>query len=313
MTERPLPTVRQLRYFRALADAGNFRKAAETVGVSQPSLSQQITNLEEVLRTPLVERGRAGAVLTAAGREVLARASSILDEVKGLTRIAEQVGSGVSGTYRLGASATLGPYLLPSVVRRLHADHPSLRLFIRDGTPRDLLDDLDSGRLDLVLTQLPVLSSDFEVRRLFREPLHLAVPHDHRLAGRSNAEDSDLQEETLLVLSAAFSLHTQLTELAQTLGATLRQDYEGSSLDALRQMVAMNMGITLLPALYAQSEVRRASGDVALVPFRHGRVSRSIGLAWRRTSHNPPAFDAFCDVIRSVVRTEYAGVLQPEA
>lgn len=308
-----LPTIRQLRYFQALADAGNFRKAAESVGVSQPSLSQQIANLEEILRTPLVERGRAGAVLTAAGREVLARASSILDEVKGLTRIAEQVRTGFSGTYRLGASATLGPYLLPSVVRRLHADHPSLRLFIRDGTPRDLLDDLNSGRLDLVLTQLPVLSSDFVVRRLFREPLHLAVPHGHCLAGRSNAEDGDLRNETLLVLSSAFSLHAQLTELARNIGATLRQDYEGSSLDALRQMVAMNMGITLLPALYAQSEVARSAGDVTLVPFRHGRVSRSIGLAWRRTSHSPAAFEAFCGVIRSVVRTEHAGVLLPEA
>ncbi|MBC7171413.1 MAG: hydrogen peroxide-inducible genes activator, partial [Polyangiaceae bacterium] len=202
-----------------------------------------------------------------------------------------------------------GPYLLPSVVRRLHADHPELRLFIRDGQPRALLEDLQSGRLDMVLTQLPVLSSELHVTRLFREPLQLAVAQDHPLAHRENAEDADLAGETLLVLSNGFSLHAQLLELAREIGATLRRDYEGSSLDAIRQMVAMNMGITLLPALYAHSEVEQRDGDVALVPFRRGRVTRSIGLVARRNSRIPPIF---AEVIRDVVRREFAGLLIPE-
>lgn len=312
MSNDVLPTIRQLQYFRALADAGNFRKAAESIGISQPSLSQQIANLEKVLRVSLIERGRSGAILTAAGREVLSRSIDILEDVKAVVGIAEQVGSGALGTYRLGASATFGPYLLPSVVRQLHSDHPTLRLFIRDGRPRDLLDDLFSGRLDLVLSQLPVLSSELNVVRLFREPLFLAVSRDHRLASRKNVEDIDLKGETLLVLSNGFSLHDQLVDLAQTLGATLQRDYEGSSLDALRQMVAMNMGVTLLPALYAGSEVGPNDGDVALIPFRQGRVSRSIGLIWRRTSRNPPAFDAFSDQIRTVVKTKFSDILQLE-
>lgn len=301
-----LPTLRQLHYFRALADAGNFRKAAEHVGVSQPSLSQQIANLEDVLNTQLVERGRSGAVLSAAGREVRARIDGILEEVGALTQIAEQTRAGLAGTYRLGASATFGPYLLPKVVRRLHADHPALRLFIRDGQPNTLLEDLQQGRLDLVLTQLPVMSSDFNVTRLFREPLQLAVAHDHRLARQRNVENGDLEGEILLVLSNGFSLHDQLVALARETGVCLRQDYEGSSLDALRQMVAMNMGITLLPALYAHSEVEQPEGDVALVPFRRGRVSRAIGLVTRRNSRIPPAFS---EVIRTVVRTDFANVL----
>ncbi|OWY17470.1 hypothetical protein B6V73_07325 [Thioclava sp. JM3] len=310
MDKPRLPTLRQLEYFRALADAGNFRKAAERVGVSQPSLSQQIVNLEDTLGAALVERGRSGAVLTAAGREVRARIDAILDEVAALAGLAEHTRAGLAGTYRLGASATFGPYLLPSVVRRLHAEHPELRLFIRDGQPSALLDDLRAGRLDLVLTQLPVLSSDFTVTRLFREPLQLAVARDHRLAEKTNVEDADLAGETLLVLSNGFSLHAQLVELAREMKTTLRQDYEGSSLDALRQMVAMNMGITLLPALYAHSEVEQAGRDIALVPFRRGRVMRSIGLVTRRSARIPPVF---ADVIREVVRTGFAKVLQPES
>ncbi|MCO6188653.1 hydrogen peroxide-inducible genes activator [Rhizobium sp. L1K21] len=312
--EKPLlPTIRQLQYFQALAIEKNFRKASESVGVSQPSLSEQINNLESILQTPLVERGRGGAVLTASGREVLSRIDTILEDIESLVRVAQETRAGISGTYRLGASTTLGPYLLPSVVRLLHAEHPELRLYIRDGQPRELLQDLQAGRLDLLLTQLPVHASELEVTRLFREPLRLAVARDHRLAGHKDTKDIDLAGETLLVLSNGYMLHTQLVELASTVGATLRQDYEGSSLDALRQMVAMNMGVTLLPALYANSEAEKEDGGVALVPFRRGSVTRSIGLVTRRSSRNPAAFKAFSDAIKQVVRSDFSTILQPYA
>ncbi len=263
-----LPTLKQLQYFAALAEAGHFRKAAERVGISQPSLSLQIANLEEVLRLPLIERGRVGAVLTPAGREVLERSKRILSEVSALVETSEHLIRGLAGTFRLGTSATLGPYLLPNVVRRLHEEFPSLRLFIRDGAPQSLLEDLLTGQHDLILTQLPVSSTDVTVTRLFREPLRLAVARDHRLAGSRGASDSDLVGENILALSSRFTLHAQIAELAREVGATLRQDYEGTSLDAIRQMVAMDKGITFLPALYANSEIAEPDGDVALVPFR---------------------------------------------
>lgn len=159
----PQPTLRQLQYFAALAETGHYRKAAERVGISQPSLSLQIANLEEVLRLQLVERGRAGAVLTPAGREVLGRATRILDDVSALVDLSGRLKSGLSGMIRLGSSPALGPYILPSVVRRLHDAYPSLRLLVRDGAPRDLLQELLDGRHDLILTQLPVASSDVTV------------------------------------------------------------------------------------------------------------------------------------------------------
>lgn len=308
----PRITLKQLHYFAALAESGHYRKAAQSVGVSQPSLSQQIAKLEEVLRLSLVERGKAGAVLTPEGREVLARAQRILADTTDLMDTSEQMRTGLAGTIRLGSSPTLGPYLLPNVVRRLHQQYPDLRLFIRDGAPRDLLDDLLAGRHDVILTQLPVPSSDVTVTRLLREPLRLAVARDHPLANQAKATDRDLTGQKILALSRAFTLHTQIADLAREVGADLLQDYEGTSLDALRQMVAMNMGLTFLPALYVKSEIADPGGDVALVPYREGRLSRSIGIVWRRSAGNHAGFKAFADIIRSVVREHFAGLVQLE-
>ncbi len=306
------PTLKQLLYFATLADTGHYRKAAERVGISQPSLSLQICNLEDTLGLQLVERGRAGAVLTPAGREVLNRAQTILSDVTALMETSEQMKDGLSGTIRLGSSPTLGPYLLPHVVGRLHELYPDLRLIIRDGAPFDLLDELLSGRHDLILTQLPVNSTDVSVVRLFREPLHLAVANDHPLADRKSAKDEDLYQESILLLTSSFTLHNQVAELAREVGAVLRQDYEGTSLDALRQMTAMNMGVTFLPALYARSEVADLGGDVTLLPYRRGRLYRSVGLVWRKTSGNFSAYGLFVDVIRAAVAEHFKGIVTLE-
>lgn len=307
-----LPTLKQLRYFAALVETKHYRKAAERLGISQPSLSLQIANLEALLQLKLVERGRAGVVLTPSGRDVLARTQRILAEAKDLVETSERMSSGFSGTIRLGSSPTLGPYLLPNVLHQVHEEYPELQLFIRDGAPRDLLDDLLIGHHDLILTQLPVQSADVTVVRLFREPLRLAVARDHQLAEKHEALDADLSGESILSLSSRYTLHTQVADLAREVGATVRQDYEGTSLDALRQMVAMNMGVTFLPALYTKSEIPHHLSDVTLVPFRKGRLTRSIGLAWRRSSGSEKMFRTFANIISSVAKSHFAGIVQVE-
>ena len=308
-----LPTFRQLQYFEALAEAGHYRRAAERVGVSQPSLSQQISNLEETLRLKLVERGRAGAVLTPEGREVLVRARRIMEDVADLAETSERMKTGLAGTIRLGSSPTLGPYLLPKVVHRLHERHPTLRLVIREAEPRDLLGDMLDGHLDMILVQLPVQSSDVVVTRLFREPLHLVVARDHRLAARRSAEDPDLAGEPLMTLSSGFALHDQIAGLAGEVGADLRREYEGTSLNTLRQMAAMDMGVAFLPALYVQSEISDSDGDVAVLPFRRGRFTRSIGACWRRSSRNHAGYAAITEIINSVVQSQFDGIVSMEA
>ncbi|MXN64663.1 LysR family transcriptional regulator [Stappia sp. GBMRC 2046] len=306
------PTLKQLRYFAALADARHYRIAAERVGISQPSLSLQISNLEEILRLELVERGRSGAVLTPVGREVLVRARRIVEEVSALVEISDTLKTGMSGTIKLGSTPTLGPYILPNVVRLLHARFPALKLFIRDGAPRDLLEDLQAGVHDIILTQLPVQSGDVVVRRLFREPLQLAVARDHALSTNDNVVDRDLAGEDILNLSSAFTLHSQIVALCREVGANLRQDYEGTSLDALRQMAAMDMGLAFLPSLYVRSEVPIDDGDVHVLPFRQGSFTRSVGLAWRKTSGNQEGFEKLTEIIRSVVRSDFKGLVSVE-
>lgn len=302
------PRLRQLRYFIALADEGHYRRAAERAGVSQPTLSEQIGSLEQRLGAKLVEPGR-GARLTPVGREVLDRARSILSQLGDLVEAVEEAQTGARGTLSLGASPTLGPYFLPRVLARLHAAYPDLRLVVRDASPRRLRTELEEGRHDLILAQLPLRAANLDVERLFREPLHLVVARDHPLATRRETVDSDLEGLDLLTLEPSYPLYAQIADLAAQTGAILRQEYEGTSLDALRQMVAMGLGAALLPALYARSEIREVDGDVVALPFRGGRFTRSVGVAWRRRAGRASATLNFVDTARQVAREDLAGVI----
>ncbi|WP_407492060.1 hydrogen peroxide-inducible genes activator [Pseudooceanicola sp. MF1-13] len=299
-------TLRQLSYFVALADARHYRRAAERVGISQPSLSQQIVGLEGALGVTLIDRGQRGAVLTPQGRTILEQARRIMDETATLRALAQDAKEGVNGTIRLGSTPTLGPYLLPHVMAKLHSAYPDLKVIVRDAAPAVLQDELLSGEQDLILTQLPVPSADTEVMRLFREPLKLVMARDHLLAQASSVSDADLAGQDVLTLSGSYRLHAQVAGLCEELGANLRRDYEGTSLDALRQMTALNMGISFLPALYVRSEVSTETGDVVVRPFRRDRMTRSIGLAWRRRSAHVGVIRHMANVISKVVRAKFA-------
>lgn len=305
------PTLRQLRYFVALSEAGQYLRAARRLGISQPSLSLQIGLLEEIVGVPLVERRRNGLIFTPQGRHVLDHARRVLSAVDDLVRQSDPLRAGLAGTLRLGSTPTIGPYLLPRVLRRLHASYPNLRLVVRDGAPRDLTEDLVAGVHDMILTQLPVSTEALSVRPLLREPLFLAVARGHPLAGRTRVEAADLAGQDMLSLSPAYALYGQTAALCRDVGTRLREEFEGTSLDALRQMVAMDMGLTLLPALYIRSEVQDPDGDVAIVPLKGG-YHRTVGLAWRKATGRPGAFTLFGDVIAEVVRNEFSGVIHPE-
>jgi LysR family hydrogen peroxide-inducible transcriptional activator len=308
----PPLSLRQIQYFVALAEAGQYLRAAGRLGISQPSLSQQIAALEHNMQVTLVERRRGGIVLTPAGRAALVQARQVIDAVEGLASLADGLRDGLGGTLRLGTTPTIGPYLLPQVVRQLSQHYPDLKLVVRDGPPRDLREDLHRGVHDLILTQLPVPDSTLQIRRLFRDPLRLAVPRDHRLAGLSQVRDVELTGEDVLTLSAQYALHDQIAALCRDVGANLRKDYEGTSLDALRQMVAMGMGVTLLPALYVRSEVTDPSGDVAIVKLK-GSYFRSVGLAWRMGAGQPEVFERFADLVDNVARRDFAGIVIPDS
>jgi LysR family hydrogen peroxide-inducible transcriptional activator len=303
-------TLKQLRYLVAVAEHAHFRRAAEFCRVSQPSLSVQIQNLEAALGTSLVERTQGGVILTPVGREILARAQRVLLDAQAIKDYAATAEHGLAGTIRLGVKATLGPYLLPRIVAALHRKHPETKLYIREGVPSQLEEELKAGVHDVILAQLPVHSADLITQRLFREPILFAMSSDHPLAGKQGLSVYDLKDQPVLSLAPDYHLHDQVHALCEEFGAHVVRDYEGTSLDALRQMVSMNMGATFLPALYAQSEVS-SLGDVVITPLAKRRISRSIGLVWRKGAGRSNAYSDLANFIRDVVSSEFES-LTPE-
>ena len=297
-------TFKQIRYFQAIAEAGSFRRAADRLGVKQPTLTVQIAALEATLATTLFERHRSGVVLTPAARELLPRARRIAEEMKGFTDQA----LGVSGqsTYRLGVTPTLGPYLLPRVLPAVHQRFEDLRLYVREAIPAQLASDLKSAAHDVVLTTLPLQGDELEVIPLFRESLKLALPLEHPLASKGVVSGEDLVGEAVLTIDEQHLYHRQVSALCESLGATVNRDYEGTSLDTLRQMVVMGMGITVLPSLYVASEIGE-SDTLRITDVKGVNMSRDHALAWRRRSPARVFFRQLAEAMKAILDEQLAG------
>lgn len=295
---RPRLTLRQLSYLVATADSGSFTRAAERIGISQPALSQQIRGLEEAIGGALFERGGA-TTPTPLGREAIERAQRILLAARELEDVRAIDADGLVGTIRLGVSPTLGPYLLPSLAARLHRQHPGLRVHVREGLPSALNAGLAKGEYDVILAQLPFAGRTFHAERLFREPLHVAMAADHPLGGKAEIAIDDLRNQNLLTLTPGYRLTEQVAAIALETGAIVLRDYEGTSLDAVRQMAGLGMGLTILPELYVRQEVRDGD-DVVVRPFAAGRYYREIGLIWRVGASRAGAFDLIAGYLRTI-------------
>lgn len=292
-----LPTIRQLVYLVAIADTGRFSLAAERSNVSQPSLSAQIAQLEHNLGAKLFERGRHGAMLTPIGQEIAVRARRLLAEARELEAAVLASRENLGGLIRLGALPTVGPYLLPRVVPELHAKHPALRLYVREMRTVDLEAALRGGGFDVILSTPPAEVDGLVVEPLFQEALRIGVPADHRLAAKSVIRVADLAGENILTLEAGHHLSKRAADLAKTARAELLTNYEGTSLDALRQMVGMGMGVSLFPALYIVSEIK-SDDAVAVRDILLDDASRWLALVWRDTSPRGRDFAMLADRLR---------------
>lgn len=310
MSELKRVTLRQIEYFAAVADHGSFRRAADRLDVSQPTLTSQIAALERDLGTVLFERSRSGSPLSAAGRELLTNARRIIEETRGFCDRAASLVSGVAGTYRLGVTPTLGPYLLPTILPEIHAEYHGLKLYVREAAPSDLEEDLKDAQHDFILTTEPITSNELAVFPLFREPLKLAVAREHRLGEKTSINRSDLFGEEVLTIGEHHLFHRQTLELCDRIGATLRRDYEGTSLDTLRQMVVMNMGVAFLPALYIRSEIRD-SHELRIADVNGMRVFRNHALVWRSRSPARNLFRGLARRIREIVAAKLGDVVEP--
>jgi LysR family transcriptional regulator, hydrogen peroxide-inducible genes activator len=264
--------LRDLRYFVALAELKHFGRAAAACFVSQPTLSTQIRKLEEELGVSLVERAPRKVMLTPAGREIAERARRIVGDVEQLREAARRSQDAEAGTVRLGIFPTLGPYLLPHVVPGIHARFPRLELLLVEEKSDVLLARVRDGRLDAALLALP----------LHDDQLH-AVPERHPLAKQSSLTLKDLADQRLLLLEDGHCLRDQALDVCQLAGSGEKTGFQATSLETLRQMVAANVGVTLLPTLAIKPPVAR-SDSIHLLRFADATPSRRIAMVWRRSS-----------------------------
>lgn len=278
-------TLKQLRAFVALAESRNFRRAAAACRVSQPALSAQIQLLEQALGTTLFERTKRRVLLTEDGGRLLEQARAIVERTDRLVAEARAASGPLTGSLRLGAIPTLGPYLLPRVLPELRAAYPDLRLYLREEQTERLLERLQAGSLDAALLALPVDRAGLVEAPLFDEPFLLAVPAGHPLGERAAVRERDLAGEPVLLLEDGHCFRDQALAVCGRGGAAA-EPFAATSLPMLREMVAGRLGVTLLPALAAGGG---DGGEMAVRPFADPAPGRRIGLVWR--SGSPRAAD----------------------
>ncbi|CAN5212828.1 hydrogen peroxide-inducible genes activator OxyR [soil metagenome] len=275
-------SLKQLKYFDAVARTGHFGKAAERCSVTQPALSMQVQELEKSLGIQLLERGRNGVMLTEGGKEIAQRAARVLADVRDIVDLARRQGDVLSGPLRFGVIPSVAPYVLPQLLPMLRKQVPELDLHIRESQTQTLIGELADGQLDLLLLALPIEHPDLETIRLFDDRFLLAMATSHRMSNRVKATPDLLENDRLLLLEEGHCMRDQALAFCNLRRIENINTFGASSLATLVQMVANGLGMTLLPELAVPLETRRA--DIHLMRFADPEPQRVIGLAWRRSS-----------------------------
>ena len=277
------PTLQQLRYLVAIADAGSFGAAADDEFVSQPALSSQIKELERKLGVTLFERSARGAMLTSHGVEVVERARVVLREMNDLVETTKHDGNQLRGRIGLGVIPTLAPYVLPDVVRAFTSEHADAELHIRELQTAHLLDALRHGDIDFGLLALPIGSEEFATAPIGIDKFVLAMPEHHPLAKSKSPIKLDvLRNERVILLEEGHCLRDQVTQVC-ALAFSEPSEIQATSMATLAQMVAAGLGVTLLPECAENIEASPGRG-IATRKFAGQSPSRTIGLVWRKSS-----------------------------
>jgi LysR family transcriptional regulator, hydrogen peroxide-inducible genes activator len=295
------PSLRQLEYLIAIAECRHFGAAAKKAAVSQPTMSLQLRALEDAVGTRLVDRNRNNVSLTHSGTIVAQRAQEILLQIDELIAAVSRDQKNLGGLIRLGTAPTVGPYLLPRIVPRLHADFPALRIYIREELPTRLATFVADGSIDLALIALPAHDDRLHAVEIAQERLLIGMARDHPLARLRSLPPERLAGQKFLTLGRSHRLYEEVERLAARHGAGLLEDYEGTSLDALRQMVALGMGLSVFPANYAASEIG-ADRSVVLRPLAGQPLVRSLGFVWRSGAVRTPDFITLASFARESLR-----------
>lgn len=288
-------TLRQLRYFEALARHGHFGRAAAACSISQPALSVQIRDLEADLGAPLFERGARQVRLTALGEACLSRAVEILRAVDEFDDLARAAQGDLVGRLRLGVIPTVAPYLLPALFAELNRNHVGLDLHVRETLTPRLLGELHEGKIDAAILALPVGEAGLHEVALFDESFVFVRPEAEANAPVPDGEA--LQKMRLLLLEEGHCFRDQALSFCKLSSATPRDGLDGSSLTTLVQMVGAGLGVTLIPEMAVQVETPAAR--VSIARFAEPQPTRTIGMVWRNSSPLSEQFRHFSETVRS--------------
>lgn len=316
-------TLTELKYIVAVARERHFGKAAEACYVSQPTLSVAIKKLEDELEVKLFERSAGEVTVTPLGEQIVQQAQSVLDQAASIKEIAKRGKDPLSGPLNLGVIYTIGPYLLPDLVRQNIARTPQMPLVLQENFTVKLLEMLRAGEIDCAIMAEPFPDTGLAMAALYDEPFMAAVPAHHPLAQRDSVSSDELKKETMLLLGTGHCFRDHVLEVCPEFARFssnaegIRKSFEGSSLETIKHMVAAGMGVTLVPRLSVpngalQSRTKgRSKEPEQIVRYLHvrdvqgGEPTRRVVLAWRRSFTR---YEAIAALRNAIYACELPGV-----
>ena len=312
-------TLTELRYIVAVARERHFGRAAEACHVSQPTLSVAIKKLEEELDVKIFERGGSEVSVTPLGEAIVQQAQSVIEQANAIKEIAKRGKDPLAGALRLGIIYTIGPYLLPELVRHTIELYPQMPLMLQENFTVKLLEMLRTGELDCAIMAEPFPDTGLAIAPLYDEPFVVAAPASHAFAQRETVSSQELKDETMLLLGTGHCFRDHVLEVCPEFARFsndaegIRKSFEGSSLETIKHMVAAGMGVTVVPSLSVPREQRsgysvgaQANGShLRFVPFADPVPTRRVVLAWRRSFTR---YEAIAALRNAIYACELPGV-----
>lgn len=290
-------TLIELKFVLAVAQERNFRRAAEKCFVTQPALSLAIKKLEKELDIAIFERSRSEVTITEVGEQIIEQAQVIIEEAAKLKEMAKLGTNPLQGLFKLGMIHSVGPYLLPEIIPILRQTAPNMPLEIEENLTANLEVQLKTGVIDAAVVALPFNIPGIEVRALYDEDFSVVIPSNHHWANKKSIKAEELADEKVLLLNSGHCFSNQVTQACPELSRK-GEVLQGNSLETIRNMVASNLGITVLPA--SATVVRYENPLLKVIPFAKPVPTRRIAIAWRKSYVRTQAIDKLVEAIIEV-------------
>ncbi len=290
-------TLTELKFIVAVAQERNFRRAAEKCFVTQPALSLAIKKLEQELNVIIFERSRSDVNLTEIGEKIVEQAERVIEETARIKQLAELGKNQLKGTFKLGLIHSIGPYLLPEIIPILRKSAPDMPLEVEENLTANLEIQLKNGVIDAAIVALPFNVAGLQYKALYDEEFDVVVPITHHWASRQHIKPVELSDEKVLLLNSGHCFSNQVTQACPELSRK-GEILQGNSLETIRNMVASNLGITVLPC--SATATRYNNPLIKVIPFAAPAPTRRIAIAWRKSFVRLEAIDKIADSIKAI-------------